>query len=195
MYDIYSKALAVLEVLEWAERSLHRNRSVRIVYRLKRQGLFREKNVAYLLDALRPNEALRFRNAMSTIEAHFSRLNPEDRDFIRIEGPATTGFYMAYLEDHQKIISLARRIFIGERSFPGTAAELVEVASSLVTSAAWVAKVLIPSVDPILRGPLTSRLQALLYAAEVRLDGTPAPEEYLHQIQRLSRDLLASRAA
>ena len=195
MYDIYSQALAVLEVLEGAERNLHRNRPVRIVFRLKRAGLFKDKTIAYLIDALRPNEALRFRNAMATIEAHFVRLKQEDRDFIRIEGPATTGFYMAYLEDHQKIIYLARRIFIGERRFPGVEAELVDVASVLVTSAAWVAKVLIPAVDPRLRGPITSRLQALLYAAEVRLEGTPAPAEYLHQIQRLNRDLQSSRAA
>jgi len=195
MYDIYTKALAVLEVLEWAERNLHRNRPVRIVHRLKREGLLKEGTVAYLVDALRPNEALRFRNAMATIETHMARLNPVDRDFVRIEGPATTGFYMAYLEDHHKIIYLARRIFIGERRFPGIAPELVEVASSLVTSAVWVAKVLLPEVDPLLRGPITSRLSALLYAAEVRLEGTPAPTEYLHQIQRLNLDMQSSRAA
>jgi len=195
MYDIYTKALAVLEVLEWAERNLHQNRSVRVVERLKRRGLYRDKNVAQLLDALRPNEALRFRNAMATIETHFSRLNPVDRDFIRIEGPATTGFYLAYLEDHKTIIYLARRIFIGDRHFPGVDASLVEVASNLVTSAAWVAKVLIPSVDPLLRGPITSRLSAMLYAAETRLEGTPAPSDYLHQIQRLNHDMRSSRAA
>ena len=195
MYDIYTKALAVLEVLEWAERNLHRSQSTRIVYRLKRKGLFREKTISYLLDALRPNEALRFRNAMATIESHLVRLNYEDRDFIRIEGPATTGFFLAYLEDHDTILKLARRIFIGERKFPGVAPELVEVASSLVTSAAWVTKVLIPSVDPRLRGPITNRLQAMLYSAEVRMEGTPAPTDYVHQIQRLNRDLHQMRVA
>lgn len=194
MYDIYTRAQAVLEVLEQAERRLHRNRFVRIVQWLKSRNLYEDRSVAYLVDALRPAEALRFRNAMATVEAHFVRLNQEDRDFIRREGPATTGFYMAYLEDHSKILYLAHRIFIGERRFPGVAPELVEVASSLVASAAWVTKVLIPSVDPLLRGPITSRLQALLYAAEVRLDGTPAPTDYLHQIQRLNRDLQTMRA-
>ncbi|WGL32580.1 hypothetical protein Arash_gp129c [Salmonella phage Arash] len=194
MYDIYTRALAVLEVLEQAERRLHRNKFVRIVQWLKSRNLYEDRSVAYLVDALRPSEALRFRNAMATVEAHFVRLNQEDRDFIRREGPATTGFYMAYLEDHSKVLYLAHHIFIGERSFPGIAPELVEVASSLVASAAWVTKVLIPSVDPRLRGPITSRLQALLYAAEVRLDGTPAPTDYLHQIQRLNRDLQTMRA-
>ncbi len=195
MYDIYTRALKVLEVLERAERNLHRNKPIRIVNWLTRQDLYAEKSVAYLLDALRPKEALRFRNAMATVESHFARLNQEDREFIRREGPATTGFFIAYLQDHETVLQLARRIFIGERNFPGVAPELVEVASSLVTSAAWVAKVLVPSVDPRLRGPITSRLQALLYAAEVRMEGTPAPTDYLHQIQRLNRDLGQLRVA
>lgn len=189
MYDTYSKALAVLEVLEAAERALHRNRSFRLVWQLKRKGLFMEKSVSYLLDALRPNEALRFRNAMATIESHFVRLSAEDRDFIRQEGPATTGFYLAYLEDHHLILSIARRIFLGERTFTGINPELVGVAGNLVASAEWVAKVLIPSIDPRLRGPIESRLKTLLFSAEQALEGTPAPESYKNQIQRLNLDL------
>lgn len=195
MYDIYSKAQAVLAVLERAESSIHRNKPVRIVSWLRREGLFMEKSVAYLLDALKPAEALRFRNAMATIESHFARLNTEDKNFIRREGPATTGFYLAYLEDHDEILSLARRIFIGERNFPGVSQELIDVASTLATSAPWIAKVLIPSVDPRFRAPLTSRLQALLYVAEARMEGTPAPSDYLHQIQRLNQDLQSMRVA
>ncbi len=195
MYDIYTKAQAVLEILERTQDRIHANKPVRVVARLRREGLFLERSVAYLVDALRPAEALRFRNAMATIESHFARLNHEDKQFIRREGPATTGFYMAYLEDHDTILKLARRIFIGERKFPGVAPELVEVASSLVTSPAWVTKVLVPSVDPRLRGPITNRLQAMLYAAEVRMEGTPAPSDYVHQIQRLNRDLQSMRVA
>lgn len=195
MYDIYSKAQAVLAVLERAESSIHRNKPVRIVSWLRREGLFLEKSVAYLVDALKPAEALRFRNAMATIESHFARLNTEDKNFIRREGPATTGFYLAYLEDHDEIVSLARRIFIGERNFPGVSQELIDVASMLATSAAWIAKVLIPSVDPRFRAPLTNRLQALLYVAETRMEGKPAPSDYLHQIQRLNEDLQSMRVA
>lgn len=195
MYDIYTKAQAVLAVLERAEDRIHKNRPVRVVSWLRREGLFMEQSVAYLVDALRPPEALRFRNAMATIESHYARLNNEDRAFISREAPATTGFYLSYLQDHTKILSLARRIYIGERYFPEVSTELVEVASSLVMSAAWVTKVLIPSTDPRLRGPIEARLQALLYVAGAQMEGTPAPSDYRHQIQRLNLDVNDLRVA
>ena len=189
MYDIYTKAIAVLEVLERAERQIHDNKPVRVVSRLRREGLFLERSVAYLVDALKPKEALRFRNAMATIESHFARLNREDKEFIRREGPATTGFYIAYLEDHTKVLDLARRLFIGERRFSGDNRQLVELASSLITSPSWVAKVLIPSTDPMLRGPLEFRLHTMLLSAQEELKDAPVPEAYITQIQRLSNDM------
>lgn len=195
MYDIYSKALAVLEVLERAERSILENKPVRLVSRLRREGLFMDRSVAYLMDALRPNEALRFRNAVATVESHFARLCKEDKEFIKKEGPATTGFYMAYLEDHPNILALARRMVIGERTFSNVNKELVEVASALVTSAAWISKVLIPSLDPRLRGPVEYRLSGMIYSAEQAMEGTPAPAAYIHQIQRLGQDLNRTRFA
>ena len=188
MYDIYTKAIAVLEVLERAERSIHDNKPVRVVSRLRREGLFLEKSVAYLVDALRPNEALRFRNAMATIESHFARLNREDKDFIRKEGPATTGFYIAYLEDHNKVLDLARRILLGERKFSEDS-QLVELASVLAASPSWIAKVLIPSMDPMIRGVLEFRLQNMLLTAEQELADSPAPAAYIHQLQKLSMDI------
>lgn len=147
MLDIYLQALAVLEVLEWAERRIKKGQPVRVVSRLKRRGLFKEKSVAYLLDALRPNEALRFRNAMAVIEGHYARLNMADKEWIRREGPVATGFYLAYLNDHTQIIDAAYDFLLG--ATPATENEQVlEVAGVLVTSPSWVVKVLMDEISP-----------------------------------------------
>lgn len=192
MYDIYSKALSVLEVLEWAQRRIESNKPFRLVSKLRREGLYLEKSVAYLLDSLRQNEALRFRNAMATVESHFARLCREDREFIRVEGPATTGFYLAYLDDHQRIVDLGRRMFLGERNFPGVSAELVEVASVLVTSPNWVVKVMMAEVEPRHRLLVEPRVCMMLDSALDVTKGRPIPESYVNQMFNLRRSIDAS---
>jgi hypothetical protein len=147
MYDIYLQALAVLEVLEWAERRIKKGRPVRVVSRLVRNGLFKEKAVVYLLDALRPNEALRFRNAVATIEGHYARLNLADKEWIRREGPVATGFYLSYLNDHTQVIDTAYQFLLG---MPITTEndQVASVAGVLVMSPSWVVKVLMDEISP-----------------------------------------------
>lgn len=192
MYDIYSKALSVLEVLEWAQRRIESNKPFRLVSKLRREGLYLEKSVAYLLDSLRPNEALRFRNAMATVESHFARLCREDREFVKQEGPATTGFYLAYLEDHETIIDLSRRMFLGERTFPGVSKDLVEVASVLVTSPNWVVKAMMPEIDPRYRALIEPRVCMMLDTALDATRGRPVPEAYVNQMFNLRKSIDAS---
>lgn len=189
MYDIYSKALSVLEVLEWAQRRIENNKPFRLVSKLRREGLYLEKSVSYLLDSLRPFEALRFRNAMATIESHFARLCREDREFIRQEGRATTGFYLAYLDDHQTIVDLGRRMFMGERQFPGVSADLVEVASVLVTSPNWVVKVLMTEINPRYRALVEPRVCMMLDSALDATRGRPVPEAYVNQMSNLRKSI------
>jgi hypothetical protein len=189
MYDIYSKALAVLEVLEWAQRRIEGNKPFRLVSKLRREGLYLDKSVAYLIDSLRHTEALRFRNAMATVESHFARLCREDREFIRVEGPATTGFYLAYLDDHERIVGLARKMLVGERRFPGESRELVDVASVLVTSPNWVVKVLMAEIDPRHRAMLEPRVCMMLDSALSVTEGKPVPEAYVAQMYNLRRSV------
>lgn len=195
MYDTYTKALAVLEVLEWAERRIHSNKPFRLVARLRRGGLYLDKSVAYLLDSLRHAEALRFRNAMATIESHFARLCGEDKTFIRSEGPATTGFYLSYLEDHHVIVDLARRMFMGERRFPGVSPELVDVASVLVTSPTWVVKVMMNEIDPRYQVLVESRVSMMLDSALSVTTGTPVPAAYINQMSNLRQSMSMTMVA
>lgn len=192
MYENYTKALAVLEVLEWAERRIATNKPLRLVAKLRREGLYLEKSVAYLMDSLRPNEALRFRNAMAiTItESHFARLNKEDREFIRIEGPATTGFYLAYINgDHEKIIELARQMLLGIRKFRGYSPDLIETASVLVTGPTWVVNVLLPEIDPRYRAMIEPRVNMLLDSALEIAKDRPIPEACREQLKKLKNSL------
>ncbi|PLR49571.1 hypothetical protein CYR40_03620 [Chimaeribacter arupi] len=185
MYENYTKALAVLEILEWAKRRIEGNKPFRLVSKLRKEGLYLDKSVAYLLDSLRENEALRFRNAMATIETHFARLCREDREFIRQEGPATTGFYLAYLNDHKTIIDVAQRMFLGERVFPGVPKEQVDVASVLVTGPTWVVKVLIPEVDPRYSAIMIPRALQLLESAIEMVKDKPVPEKFVKNLNSL----------
>lgn len=186
MYENHTKALAVLEVLEWAERRIHNSKPFRLVSKLRREGLYLEKSVSYLMDALRPNEALRFRNAMATIETHFARLSREDREFIRVEGPATTGFYLAYLDgDHDKIVEVARQMFLGRRIFSGVAADLVETAAVLVTSPTWIVKVLLPETDHRYHSLIEARATMLLDSAIDIVRNRPIPEAYVNQLKSM----------
>lgn len=186
MYETYTKALAVLEILEWAERRIHSNKPFRLVSKLRREGLYLEKSVSYLIDSLRPNEAFRFRNAMATIETHFARLSREDREFIRVEGPATTGFYLAYLNgDHDRIVEVARKMFLGQRTFSGVPADLIEAAAVLVTSPTWVVKVLLPETDHRYHCMIEARATMLLDSAVGIAKGRPIPEAYVGQLKAM----------
>ncbi|MHC9367136.1 hypothetical protein ACYZFS_28350, partial [Klebsiella pneumoniae] len=124
MYEDYTRAQQVLDVLERTCEKLQLNSSIKLVSNLRRKGLLAEPSIAYLMDSLRPNEAKRFCEAMAFIEGHFARLNTADKIFVRTEAPATKGFYMAYLRDHSTIIELARRMMIGERRFTDAAPQL-----------------------------------------------------------------------
>lgn len=189
MYENYTRALKVLDVLERTCEKLQLNRRIKLKSALSRQGLLAEPSVAYLMDSLRPKEAKRFCLAMSFIEGHMSNLNTEDRFFVRTEAPATKGFYMAHLRDHPTIIELARRMMIGERRFTDVAPQLVDVASSLASSPTWCVRVLIPSIDPRKAAIIISKLSALLYQALERMKGKPAPHQYVDQLQRMSYEL------
>ena len=109
MYEDYTRALQVLDVLERTCEKLQLNRPIKLVSNLRRKGLLAEPSIAYLMDSLRPNEAKRFCEAMAFIEGHFARLKLEDKIFVRTEAPATKGFYMSHLRDHTTVIELARR--------------------------------------------------------------------------------------
>lgn len=190
MYDYYTKALAVLEVLEWAERRIYSNEPFRVVSRLRRKGLYQEKTVSYLMDSLRPNEALRFRNAMATIESHFARLSHEDREFIRVEGPATTGFYLSYLNgEHEFIVDLSYKMLVGERVFPGVRSDLIDTASALLSSPAWIVRVLIPNLHPYKQILARSVAHRLVYTALEYTRNKPIPHQYTNQLIDIQKRL------
>lgn len=193
MYEDYTRALQVLDVLERTCEKLQLNRPIKLVSNLRRKGLLAEPSIAYLMDSLRPNEAKRFCEAMAFIEGHFARLKLEDKIFVRTEAPATKGFYMSHLRDHTTVIELARRMMIGERRFTDADPQLVDVASTLASSATWCVKVLIPSIDPRKAAIIISKLSALVYQALERLKGKPAPQQYVAQLQRMSYELQQMR--
>ncbi|RTO43319.1 hypothetical protein [Enterobacter ludwigii] len=193
MYENYTRALQVLDVLERTCEKLQLNREVKLKPTLNRKGLLAEPSVAYLMDSLRPKEAKRFCEAMSFIEGHMSCLKDEDKAFVRTEAPATKGFYMAYLQDHSTIIELARRMMIGERRFTHVDPQLIDVASNLASSPTWCVKVLIPSIDPRKAAIIISNLTAWIYQALERLKGKPAPWQYVAQLQRMSYELQQMR--
>ena len=193
MYENYTRALLVLDVLENTCEKLQANQRIKLRSTLSRKGLLAEPSVAYLMDSLRPKEAKRFCVAMSFIESHMARLNAADRLFVSKEAPATKGFYMAHLRDHPTIIELARRMMIGERRFTDVDPQLVEVASNLAGSPTWCVKVLIPSIDPRKAAIIISKLTALVYQALERLKGKPAPQQYVAQLHRMSYELQQMR--
>ncbi|MBJ5108357.1 hypothetical protein JGF70_24630 [Salmonella enterica subsp. enterica serovar Typhimurium] len=194
MYEYYTRAQQVLDVLERTCEKLQLNRSIKLVSNLRRKGLLAEPSIAYLMDSLRPNEAKRFCEAMAFIEGHFARLKPEDKIFIKTEAPATKGFYMAHLRDHSTIIELARRMMIGERRFTGVDPQLVDVASTLASSPTWCVRVLIPSIDPRKAAIIINKLAALIYRALERVKGEPVPHQYVAQLQRMSYELHQMRS-
>lgn len=122
-----------------------------------------------------------------------SRLNTEDKAFVRTEAPATKGFYMAYLQDHPTVIELARRMMIGERRFTDVDPQLIDVASNLASSPTWCVKVLIPSIDPRKAAIIISNLTAWIYQALERLKGKPAPWQYVNQLKKMSYELQQMR--
>lgn len=189
MYENYTKALLILDVLERTCEKLQLNQRIKLRSALTRKGLLDEPSVAYLMDSLRPEEAKRFCVAMSTIESHMARLNTADRIFVSTEAPATKGFYIAHLRDHKTVIELARRMMIGERRFTDVDPQLVDVASNLASSATWCVRVLIPSIDPRKSAIIISKLQALVFQALERLKGKPAPQQYVAQLERISYEL------
>lgn len=193
MYENYTRALLVLDVLERTCEKLQRNQRVKLKSVLSRKGLLAEPSVAYLMDSLRPKEAKRFCVAMSTIESHMSRLNTADRIFVSTEAPATKGFYMAHLRDHPTIIELARRMMIGERRFTDVDPQLVDVASNLASSPTWCVRVLIPSIDPRKATIIIGKLSSLVFRALERIKGEPVPQQYVAQLQRMSYELQQMR--
>lgn len=193
MYEHYTRALLVLDVLERTCEKLQLNQRVKLKSTLNRKGLLAEPSVAYLMDSLRPKEAKRFCVAMSMIESHMARLNTADRLFVSTEAPATKGFYMAYLQDHPTVIELARRMMIGERRFTDVDPQLVDVASNLASSPTWCVRVLIPSIDPRKAALIMNKLTALIYQALERMKGKPVPQQYVAQLQRMSYELQQMR--
>ena len=193
MYENYTRAQQVLDVLEKTCRCIRANRGIILTRILNRKGLMTEPSIAYLIDSLRPKEAKRFCEAMSFIEGHMSRLNTEDKAFVRTEAPATKGFYMAYLQDHPTVIELARRMMIGERRFTDVDPQLIDVASNLASSPTWCVKVLIPSIDPQKAAIIISNLTAWIYQALERLKGKPAPWQYVNQLKKMSYELQQMR--
>ncbi|ELZ1138864.1 hypothetical protein SP292_004813 [Escherichia coli] len=193
MYEDYTRAQQVLDVLERSCEKLLLNRSIKLVSNLRRKGLLAEPSIAYLIDSLRPNEAKRFCEAMAFIEGHFARLKPEDKIFVRTEAPATKGFYMAYLSDHTTVIELARKMIIGYRTFPDADPQLVDVASNLASSATWCTRVLIPSIDPRKASMISNKIAEAVYHALERMKGKPAPQQYVAQLQRMSYELQQMR--
>ena len=168
MYEDYTRALQVLDVLERTCEKLQLNRPIKLVSNLRRKGLLAEPSIAYLMDSLRPNEAKRFCEAMAFIEGHFARLTLEDKIFVRTEAPATKGFI-------------------------DVDPQLVDVASNLAGSPTWCVKVLIPSIDPRKTAIIISKLTALVYQALERLKGKPAPQQYVAQLHRMSYELQQMR--
>ena len=193
MYENYTRALQVLDVLEKTCRCIRANRGIILTRILNRKGLMTEPSIAYLMDSLRPKEAQRFCEAMLFIEGHMSRLNTEDKAFVRTEAPATKGFYMAYLQDHSTIIELARRMMIGERRFTDVGQQLVDVASNLASSPTWCVRVLIPSIDPRKAAPIINKLTASVYLILERIKGKPVPQQYVVQLQRMRFELQQMR--
>jgi hypothetical protein len=56
MYENYTRALQVLDVLERACEKLQRNQRIKLKSVLSRKGLLAEPSVAYLMDSLRPKK-------------------------------------------------------------------------------------------------------------------------------------------
>lgn len=67
MYENYTRALQVLDVLERTCEKLQLNREVKLKPTLNRKGLLAEPSVAYLMDSLRPKEAKRFCEACHSL--------------------------------------------------------------------------------------------------------------------------------
>lgn len=191
MFEVYTKALAVLDVLEDTVRRIKYNQRFRLTATLRRKGLLDEKSIVGLMDALNPNQANRFYVAMATIESNFARLDNDDKYFMETEGPAATGFYMAYLEQHDAVIDRAYRILIRRKKVTPGVDELDDVANTLCGSPTWVAKVLIPSVDPLHSILVQYQLKRMICNAlqNIERKSLPVPHQVKTQLMKLNLEL------
>lgn len=191
MFEVYTKALAVLDVLEDTVRRIKYSQTIQLTSSLRRQGLLDGKSISWLIDSLNPKQAHRFYQAMATIENNFSRLKNDDKYFMETEGPIATGFYLSYLKDHDSVIERAFQIFHKGRKVTPGLNSLDDVARTLCDSPTWVAEVLIPSVDPRYAVFIRNRLKLLIRQKlkVINEKSLPVPHQVTEQLMKLERSL------